>query len=135
MVDPLPATQVPAEAPKRQVISISQDGVMQSLRRKPGEGLDLRAFGQADVKRVSEVEFCAEAQQFYVRFLDGQFAGRKLTAALFTAVTGDPPAGAGVLKFEHYEDGVRAEVRVLDAVRSSGAEFNADALDIIAPRG
>ena len=119
-------------APQRrvQVISISPNGALEALRAKKGQGLDLRQFGQAEVKRVSEILFDDKAQKFYVSFLEGQLAGRILTPALYTAATGKPTAALpGKMLFDDYEDGVAAEVEVLDALRKSGMTFQPHVLE------
>lgn len=128
--------QAPTIPAKRQVISISGTGVMQCLRPKKGQGLDLRVFGNAEVKRVSEILFCDTAQKFYVQFLDGILAGRKLTFTLYCAATGKRvsfTAGQPVMLFDEYEDAVTAEVETLDAIRAFGHEWQPAVLNRISP--
>lgn len=131
------ATPVAKDAPK-QVISISPEGVMQSLRRKKGQGLDLRQFGTAEVKRVSEIIFDDAAQKFYVQFLEGALAGRKLTYTLYTAVTEKTTRfinSQPVMLFDEYEDAVAAEVEVLDTMTARGLSFQAPVLQQLSPAG
>ncbi len=120
-----------------QVLSISNTGVMQSLRKKKGQGIDLRTFGNTEVERVSEVLFDDTAQKFYVTFLAGLLAGRKLTYQLYSAVTGKTTAfinSKPVMLFDDYEDGVAAEVEVLDLIRKHSITLQDTVLDILSPK-
>lgn len=102
-----------------QVITISPDGTMETLRQKKGQGIDLREFGEIEMKRVSEVSLDEENQKYYVQFLDGALEGRILTVALFDFIQ----TGAEEYKpdlnpamFDFYEDGVEAEIKALNAL-------------------
>jgi hypothetical protein len=105
------------------VISIDENGELQSLMHKKGMGIDLREFGDAEIERVSLVEFDNTEKKFFVRFLKGPLADRVLTYPLYAAATGTPVKflnSQPVMFFDDYEDGVAAEVRVLDALRKRG---------------
>lgn len=114
-----------------QVITISRDGqTVSGLQRKPGQGIDLLATGRASgrkatVTRVSLIEFDADAQAFYVDVLQEVGKG-KLTYGAWAAEMGDVlPEGCrndmsdpgDFLLFDSYDDGVKAEVAYLDALR------------------
>ncbi len=120
-----------------QVLSISNTGVMQSLRKKKGQGIDLRTFGNTEVERVSEILFDDAAQKFYVQFLTGLLAGRKLTYPLYSAITGKTTTfinSKPVMFFNDYEDGVAAEVEVLDLIRKYSLSLQDTVLDILSPK-
>ncbi len=122
----------PPSNAQKQVITISETGEIQSLRRKKGEGIDLRQLGHAEIERVSEIIFSNQEQKFYVHFLVGALASRCLTYALYSAATGKATrfkAGKPIMLFEEYEDAVRAEVEVLDAIRASGFSPSQTELD------
>jgi len=128
----------------RQVITVGPDGSIEGLQHKKGQGVDLRALGdKARIERASEVMWSDDAQAWYVEFRAGagQWAGRKLDEGAVLA-TGrseqDPPfsylrrewknfarewhAGDyGVYLFAEYEDGVKAEIATLNALRLRGA--------------
>ena len=117
------ASHTPSQKPPKQVITISETGEITSLRRKPGEGIDLRKFGAAEITRASDILFSDTEQKFYVRFLTGALAGRDLTHALYGAATGETvlfKASKPVMLFAEYEDAVRAEIKVLDAIAKNG---------------
>lgn len=105
------------------VISIDENGELQSLMHKRGTGVDLREFGTPEIERVSLVEFDNKVKKFFVRFLKGPLANRVLTYPLYSAATGFPVVflnNQPVMFFDDYEDGVSAEIRVLDALRKRG---------------
>jgi hypothetical protein len=124
----------------RQVITIGRDGSMSGLQRKPGQGLDLRQFGKADIKRASLIEWDAERQAWFIDVL--QEAGRgKLTFSAFRnsqpeswradragdKLTALAPSGWArdhngddVLLFAEYDEAVKVEIAYLDALRLKG---------------
>lgn len=121
---------------QKQVISIAPDGSMQGLRRKKGNGLDLRTFGNAEVERVSEILFDGDEQKFYVQFLTGELAGRKLTFPLYSAITGKTVFFKNeqpVMLFDEYEDAVAAEIETLDTIRERGNMPQAPVLEYLSP--
>lgn len=114
----------------RQVITITPDGQVSGLQRKPGQGIDLRTFGHAKIERVSEIEFVEALQRWRISVLRGPFAGRVVTSGLWIEQTGDvfSPAGADLapraqdaLLFVDYDDAVKAEIAFLDAARLKGS--------------
>ncbi len=103
---------------QEQVIRIGVDGKLEGLMRKPGQGIDLRDFGAASVERVSLIEFDEATQMFYVQFIAGMLAGRKLTCTLYAYCTGETVAADFpdlIMRFAEYDEAVRHEVKVLDA--------------------
>ena len=106
-----------------QVITIKEDGSIHALRRKPNEGIDLRVLGNLRIKRVTDIAFSMEAQQFYVLFLLGELTGVVLTKEIYEDVVAKDCDTAlynisdGVMYFEEYEDAVKAEILFLEAAR------------------
>lgn len=116
--------------PHTQVITIGADGSMSGLQRKPGQGLDLRQFGKADITRASLIEFDTDEQRWYVDIL--QEAGRGLLTPrrwqdeglAFELIACEFETGDGFdtrpIFFREYDEGVRAEIIYLDALRKTG---------------
>ena len=128
----------------KQVVTIGPDGTISGLLHKKGQGFDPRVLGKAQIERASEVVWLDMEQAWVVEFRSG--AGRWAGAVLDQAVlmvadlgfeTGTVPfdfkgfawdaygrvhqqGDHGVLLFENYEDGVKAEIAVLDALRLKG---------------
>src|SRR5690348_14907193 len=76
---------------RKQIITITVEGTMQGLQVKPGQGLDLRQFGDAKIVRASEIAWDEEHQAWFVDVL--QEAGRgPITFAKFADAT-DPDHG------------------------------------------
>lgn len=108
-----------------QVITINPDGTMEGLRRKSGEGIDLRPFGLADITRTSDICFESKEQKFFVRFLEGPLKSRVLTYTLYAFCTGKPVVFSNdkpIMYFDEYEEAVEFEIEVLDAVRTKGID-------------
>lgn len=110
-----------------QVITIHQDGAVSGLQMKPGKGLSLKDLkGKARIDRVSLVEWDVDEQKWYVVFLKGPFKGERLTdnhfarAGLSTGGTDEP------LYFNEYEEGVDAEVRVIQGLMVAGHWYIVD---------
>jgi hypothetical protein len=59
---------------RKQVITITVEGTMQGLQAKPGQGLDLRQFGDAKIIRASEIVWDEDHQAWKIDVL--QAAGR-----------------------------------------------------------
>jgi hypothetical protein len=99
---------------------------MSGLQRKPGQGIDLRQFGKADIKRVSEIEFNEKTQMWFVHVLRGPWQGICLARGHMLDNLGSIPVGGSVnadsliVEFADYDDAVKAEVAFLDAVRLKG---------------
>ena len=124
----------------RQVITVRADGSLQGLQHKPGKGLDLRQFGTARIERASEVLWHEESQSWVVEFRSGVLKGETLDQGHLMAagIDGDQPpfkvkgiawtafersvgeGDQGVLLFEDYDQGVAAEIAVLDGLRLNG---------------
>ena len=64
---------------RQQVITVGPDGSISGLQVKPGQGVDLRDFGAANIKRASEIVFSEEAQLWYVQICLGKYSGHKVT--------------------------------------------------------
>lgn len=118
--------------PVRQVITINPLGGISGLQRKKGQGIDLTAFGKADVKRVSEILWHEEATDcprgWHIHFLLGVRAGTLLTVGAYKAHKhlGLPPIlnedshDDAIASFDDYDDAVKVEVAVLDNDRLMG---------------
>jgi hypothetical protein len=125
---------------RTQVITITIEGTMQGLQVKPGQGLDLRQFGDAKIVRASEIAWDEEKQAWFVDVL--QDAGRgPITFRAFADVVdpdndGDthgvalflnrvaPSGWTGeddeVIGFIDYNEAIRVEVLYLDGLRKQG---------------
>ena len=102
----------------RQVITIGPSGQISGLQRKPGQGIDLRQFGMAEIKRASEIEWIESKQQWAVRCLRGRYAG------LFIALIHNGDDVLSILASDHpvflyndYDTAVAHEIEALDYVR------------------
>lgn len=125
-----------------QVITIAPDGTVSGLLHKKGQGVDLRALGgPAEIKRASEVVWNEAIQAWVVEFRAGagRWAGFMLDqGATIAAGLGLRPDGfvfkaleweafgrvrgdLGVFTFDEYEDGVKAEIAVLNGLRLAGS--------------
>jgi hypothetical protein len=112
----------------QQVITIGPDGSLSGLQHKRGQGVDLRQFGKAQIERASHIVWDEDYQAWLVELLTGPHAGKTLTWGLWRAVTGraDCPAALpsesedSAILFADYEDGVLAEIAVLNALRVKG---------------
>jgi hypothetical protein len=117
----------------KQVITIHRDGSISGLQRKPGQGLDLRQLGKAEIRRATEILWNEEEQAWYIHILQGLHATDPLgpfhcgiadvsyeeVSAL--APSGVRPAyGGGYLLFNEYDEAVKVEIVVLDALRVKG---------------
>lgn len=107
-------------APNRQVITIRPDGSVQGLQVKPGKGLDLRAFGAADIRRASEIVFHPGTQKWFVEFREGPMNGKPLTVSLLANARGllgveDEPDA--VAYFDEYDQAVMGEIDALNFTR------------------
>jgi hypothetical protein len=113
----------------QQVITIGPDGSVSGLHHKKGQGLDLRQFGKAQIERASHIVWDEQAQAWQVEVLTGPYAGLTLTWSMWREAThlDDCPAALpsdqrddATIQFAEYEDGVRAEIMVLNALRLKG---------------
>jgi hypothetical protein len=113
----------------KQVVTISPDGTISGLQRKPGQGLDLRKFGPCVVERASDIRATEDGQRWTVNLLTGPYAGKQLTielaghAGLFRGKGPGVDAHletGGVLTFDDYDAAVRAEIATLDGLRLHG---------------
>lgn len=132
---------------QRQVITIAPDGSMSGLQRKPGQGIDLRQFGKADIKRASLIEWDEDAQMWFIDVLQDAGKGKvnlaKIKAAFevddqgainkVAEITGRDTAHTRsayfdcpsddehiLFVFDDYDDAVKVEVAYLDALRLRG---------------
>ena len=118
----------------KQVITIGADGSMSGLQRKPGQGIDLRSFGHAEIERASLVEWDADHQAWYINVLQengkGIIAIRDLALANFSREQVDAlapsfrndlaPMWEDPAFFDEYDDAVKVEIAYLDALRLKG---------------
>jgi len=112
-----------------QLITIAPDGSISGLDFKR-KGLDLRQFGHAATRRISEVEWDEERQKWRVVFLMGGWAGDVATAEHCVRVGLPLPGSAtladgavkpkNMLMFTDYEDAVAFEITIVQAARLSG---------------
>lgn len=118
----------------RQVITFSPDGSVSGLQRKPGQGIDLRQFGKAEIKRASEIVWDTDVQAWYIDVL--QEAGQGVVThdniraasreAFYTYVYSQGRDGLfltpsrDALFFSNYDDAVKVEIAYLDALRLKG---------------
>jgi hypothetical protein len=109
-----------------QVISVKTDGSIKGLQFK-GKGIDLRDFGHAAIKRVTDIEWCETAQKWKIKFLQGRlrdrYADRFLCTFLaqgcdYTAVDSD-----NLLLFNDYDSAVAMEVELIQAAVKGGKDF------------
>lgn len=122
----------------KQVITVKADGTIEGLQRKPGQGLDLRQFGKAVIKRASDIEWQEGDQMWAVRLLgDHALSGTLVIARSFIEMTAKGDGGTldpgavisgdwrvreadNALLFENYDDAVKIEITYLDALRLRG---------------
>ena len=98
------------------------DGSISGLQMKPGKGVDLREFGRASIKRVSEIAWYERHQAWVVKPLAPDFiADRPLSFGRFVSVTKITPDYAhskdGILLFDNYDHAVGAEIVFFNALR------------------
>lgn len=115
----------------KQTITIHTDGAMTGLQMKPGKGVDLRGFGKAEIKRVSEIAWDEHNQSWLVQPLAPQCLahlredGRGLFAWIWTRVCHKAipmpcrmaDDGFLTLLFDDYDDAVAAEIEFYNAAR------------------
>ncbi len=112
-----------------QVITISPSGAITTLRTKGG--VDIRSLGKVEIQRISEIVWDEEAQRWKVVFLHGRWANTSLSLSYLCDLfkSGfrngvlpdyDVDAPSGTLYFTDYEDGVTAEVAVINHLRFVG---------------
>lgn len=87
----------------QQVITIQPDGGMSGLHHKKGKGLDLRQFGKVSIRRVSEILWDEDEQNWYVRIIDGPLEHTILDQ-----------------RFDDYDEAVEAEISFLNEKRREG---------------
>lgn len=113
----------------QQVVTISPEGIISGLQRKPGQGVDLRKFGPCVIARASDIRATEDGQRWTVNLMTGPFAGRALDLDIaYRAGLFRPGAEAvdahleaeGVLSFDDYEKAVMVEIRALDGLRLNG---------------
>ena len=109
-----------------QVISVKTDGSIKGLQFKT-DGLDLRDFGNASIKRVTDIEWCEDAQRWKIRFLQGRlrnrYADRFLCAFLTQGCDHVAADGGGLLLFKDYDSAVATEVDLIQAAVKGGKDF------------
>lgn len=119
-----------------QVITIQPFGIMSGLQRKPGQGLDLRRFGKADIQRASLIEWDADKQAWFIDVLQDAGRGKLTFVKWANAVAKGGISAAEVLLnqitrnwfspggeplfFAEYDEAVKVEIAYLDALRLAG---------------
>ena len=107
----------------KQLITIGVGGSLTSLQMKKDAGLDLRKFGPAAIVRSTEIEWDEAQQKWFIRFQQGTRKNTNCTLQdlddtdvslrLHQATGGE----AGTLYFDEYDDAIRVEVAVIQAMR------------------
>lgn len=121
----------------QQKITINPDGSMSGLEYKPGKGVDMKALGDADVKRATDIEWDAGAKAWKVKWLDfnkegymtyseyarglshylaNEFAYKtwKMMADMYAFT--DPEYLSRPALFASYEDAVVAEIDTIEGL-------------------
>jgi hypothetical protein len=105
----------------KQLITISKDGTLTGLQMKKGKGVDLRKLGSASIVRSSLIEWRESHQAWFVKFLNGELSYKEITSTLSDnlglSLSPDSQFGEGVLLWEDYDDAVKAEIEVIQAIR------------------
>ncbi len=109
------------------VMTFHANGTMETLRSKV---FDPRILGNAEVERISSIEFSSDHQQFYVKWLKGplsnEAAGERPGAQGGNLFSNDAVAcdetGEWLL-FDTYEAGVEYEIAAVNHMRLRGASF------------
>lgn len=108
----------------KQVVTISPDGTISGLQRKPGQGVDLRQFGKAAIVRASEIAWDDHLQKWFVDVMQeagkGPMTLAKWLDAGLTICQGGGISAQGLLIFDDYDMAVKAEIAFLDALRLRG---------------
>jgi hypothetical protein len=109
-----------------QVISVKTDGSLQGLQFKKN-GIDLRQFGNAAIKRATDIEWCEDAQKWKIKFLQGRlkgkYADRFLCAFLAQGCDENKVDESGTLLFDEYDSAVSAEIEMIQSAVKSGKDF------------
>lgn len=111
----------------KQIITVSPEGALSGLQRKPGQGVDLRQFGQAAIERASLIEWAEDMQGWYINVLQEAGKGRVHKSDLDRVGVSIPDHAPyqlghrfGCLYFAEYEHAVEVEILYLDALRRRG---------------
>jgi hypothetical protein len=84
---------------------------MSGLQMKPGKGVDLRQFGEADIQRVSEILWHKKSQKWYIKGVSGPLKGHVFHH-------GDEAQSPQF--FKDYDEAVAAEIEYLNKLRREG---------------
>ena len=110
----------------KQVVTIGPDGSISGLQVKPGKGVDLRQFGNASIRRASDIVWMEEDQRWMIKILVGQHRGRFVTNLLWFYEAGQhevPETSeigwADTLYFRDYDDAVEAEKEFFNAIQTA----------------
>ena len=114
-----------------QVITIDPLGNIETLKRKPGKGLDIAPLVKRQaIKRISLIEWSEEKQKWFIQFQLGTLRNKVLTDDLVLSLTGDElpyelredmkGIHAGTLYWDDYDDAVAVEVHVIEQARKHG---------------
>lgn len=137
------------------MISVLPLGGAVQVLPKPGKGLSLQEIGKVEIRRSSLVEFDADRQKWYIKFIDNSAkctartdgvatesdfescpinttkdAHKEVSALMGSFLKNAPTKGnaPGICKFQpeatmffdHYDEGVRMEVYLLESWRKAG---------------
>jgi hypothetical protein len=109
----------------RQLISIHPDGSITGLQFKK-RGINLQMFGRAATRRITDIEWNDETQNWQIRFLLGKLAGTLLhpflaeLAELPREFWGTGSVDDAVLRYDDYDLAVKAEIEVIQRLRLKG---------------
>jgi hypothetical protein len=108
--------------PQKQVLRISQDGSIHGLHVEGG--FDYKALGLVESVRVSEIKWDTVRQRWFIQFLRGPLAGRKLTKVKLkeygvVSARADQCSYA-VAYYLDYRAAVADEVEVVNAAAARG---------------
>lgn len=118
----------------QQVITIHPDGSLFGLQHKRGQGIDLRQFGEAQIRRETLIEWYQPRQKWYIRWAntkegiwsESTFSNADVDPGEFGgSICRDPLLGYdNTLYFTEYEDAVAAEIAVIQSLQLSGVLSN-----------
>lgn len=114
----------------KQVITVSLDGKLSGLDHK-NKGLDLRQFGKANIQRATLIEWDSYRQLWFIRWECGEHSSDIWTDELFDtfgvdveslggSIYRDELEDSNIVCFTDYDEAVRAEVAVIQAMQLSG---------------
>lgn len=111
---------------KPHVLSFAPNGSVEFTR---SPDLNFLFKGEGDMERVTDIRKRTDAAMFYVHWMLGPFAGEDSTHVHHSQFLGEQKPcvrcriEGRVMLFWSYEDAVKYEVQMLDAMRKAGVQF------------